>query len=147
MDLGVLPKRIFDKIHFEPITGCWLWGGALSHGGYAKTYQDGRYVGAYRLTYECLKGHIQADYELDHLCRVHACVNPDHLEPVTHRENVYRGVSKGARANETHCLRGHVLDEINTYVEHKANGSKQRHCLVCQKLRKMSRDQVATKKG
>ena len=132
MDLSVLPQRILNKINFEPMSGCWLWGGALSH-GYGNMWADGTWHPAHRWIYERLQGvDVPDDLDMDHLCRIPSCVNPDHLQPVTHRENIYRGVSKGARGKATHCLRGHLLEGKNVKIEHKADGSIQRHCNACQ---------------
>jgi hypothetical protein len=73
-------------------TPCWIWKGKLQPTGYAQTYdaETGRYPLAHRWVYEKERGPIPAGLELDHLCEVPACVNPDHLEPVTSAENTRR---------------------------------------------------------
>lgn len=111
---------------------CWLWTGPLDVGGYAKMFADGRQVKAHRYAYELLVGPIPEGLQLDHLCRVRHCVRaPDHLEPVTARENVRRGVAPPARqAAQTHCLRGHEFTPENTYVEK----SGKRKCKACRQL-------------
>ena len=68
---------------------CWLWTGHLDRNGYGKV---GNRL-AHRMAYTMVKGVIPEGLSLDHLCRVHNCVNPDHLEPVTHAENVRRGAA------------------------------------------------------
>ncbi len=73
----------------DPITGCWLWNHSLFRNGYARL---GKHI-AHRVVYEHYKGPIPEGMDLDHLCRVKRCVNPDHLEPVTEADNVRRGVS------------------------------------------------------
>lgn len=93
---------------------CWLW--PTAKGGYGAVWFNGRTCGAHRAVYEIFHGPIPKGMELDHLCRVHSCVNPDHLEPVTHVENVMRGKGIGVQnAAKTHCPQGHPYDDVNTY--------------------------------
>lgn len=111
------PRRIYTdaevlttllaKVEPEPNTGCWLWTGAVTGAGYGKLSFRRRLEGAHRVAYELLRGEIAPGLHLDHLCRVPCCVNPDHLEPVTQRENLMRGFrSRGVV--EGRCSRGHV---------------------------------------
>ena len=71
--------------------GCWVWQFGKSPKGYGQTTRNGCYWAAHRLYYTQAKGPIPASLQLDHLCRNPSCVNPDHLEPVTHTENCRRG--------------------------------------------------------
>ena len=74
--------------------GCWLWRKALGGGtGYGQLRMNGRTHNAHRVMYERLVGPVPEGLVLDHLCRVRACVNPDHLEPVTFAENMRRGAN------------------------------------------------------
>lgn len=87
-----LPKRLFDKIHVEPNTGCWLWVGAYSKGGrcggYGSCKDKGSARQAHVVVYEHLVGTIPKRKRfLDHRCRQIKCCNPSHLEPVTKSEN------------------------------------------------------------
>lgn len=120
----VLPERIAQKIALEG--ECWAWTGAHIRGGYGQVRFDGKPQSAHRVVYELLVGPIPNGLEIDHLCRNRSCVNPAHLEPVTHDENMARS----ARATQTHCVHGHPLTDDNIYQEGKA-----RKCRVCRKAR------------
>jgi hypothetical protein len=76
--------------------GCWLWTGSLNNKGYAQLGVAGRVRSAHRVAYELFKGAIPDGLQIDHLCRVRQCVNPDHLEAVTQSVNIRRGVAARA---------------------------------------------------
>lgn len=103
--------RFWAKV--QQTESCWLWTAARDHRGYGEFRVElppARPAKAHRFAYETLVGPIPDGLELDHLCRNRACVNPDHLEPVTGRVNTLRGESPTAQnARKTHCVHGHEL--------------------------------------
>lgn len=125
---------------------CWLWPGARSDGGYgnimsSRTTGRRRALLVHRVVFEHFQGPIGDGLELDHLCRVRHCCNPAHLEPVTRRTNVLRGLSPAAKAaKQTHCIRGHALTPDN--VMRRRDG-RRRECLTCHRDRERARKAAA----
>lgn len=92
----------------EPNTGCWLWTRHVQGDGYGTFTASGKSYLAHRWAYEHHRGPIPPGLEMDHLCRIRPCVNPWHLEAVTHTENLRRGMSPAMIAHRTKvCQRGH----------------------------------------
>src|SRR5690349_6193803 len=96
--------------HVLKTESCWLWTGALTKGYGHFRISPRVEVLAHRFAYEQLVGPIADGLELDHLCRTPACVNPAHLEPVTHAVNMARGIFVTAAT----CKNGHAWTEENT---------------------------------
>lgn len=95
----------------EPEDGCWVWTSSFNGDGYAQ-FSSKR---VHRRVYELAVGPIAEGMVLDHLCRNRGCVNPDHLEVVTVRENTLRGEGPSARfARAAHCVKGHEFTAENT---------------------------------
>lgn len=119
-------------IHPTLGTPCWIWTASLNNGYGIFSVQRSRGwapMRAHRWAYEAMVGPIPEGLTLDHLCRNHPCVNPQHLEPVTRGENVLRGEGIAAiNAKRTHCKRGHPFNAANTYLVKFG-----RCCRVCQK--------------
>jgi hypothetical protein len=136
MDPTDLPARILDKIVFDGLTGCWKWTGATSTRGYGSLgwAKDGLGGRTHRVVYELLVGPIPEGLVLDHLCRLTRCVNPAHLEPVTQKVNIERGLLPSRRTvhntSKTRCPAGHPYDEANTYQSPKTGN---RGCLICRR--------------
>ncbi len=143
-------KTVVDQITEQP-DGCWVYQTQPS-AIYPVINVRGKKEVVHRVFYEELIGPIPEELVLDHLCRNTRCVNPDHLEPVTLKENLLRG--RGAAANnarKTHCLRGHELSKPNTRLRTRPNGSISRHCIECAEERNRmvrwfyaNRDEVMT---
>lgn len=110
--------------------GCWEWVGGLNSNGYGKMKLGKASAGAHRVVYEMHRGPIPEGLHLDHLCRKPDCVNPDHLEPVTNRENMMRGENFAAKnAAKTHCHRGHPFEGDNLIVIKRSTPG--RNCRTC----------------
>ena len=127
----MVPKRFLDKVFYpDGPSGCWEWMGARNSDGYGNLVFCGRWFKAHRFFYEILVGSIDPGLEIDHLCRNRACVNPDHMEQVTHQENIRRGdqTNKGWERNITHCPQGHAYTADNLV---KQGESKKRKCKTC----------------
>ena len=104
-------------------SGCWEWAGAKSKLGYGKVNLPSGSVFAHRVLYEFVNGPIPDGLEIDHLCHNRACVRPDHLEAVTHAENIRRSA---VYKQWTHCAKGHRLAGEN--LSPTSNGFRCRTC-------------------
>lgn len=124
------PLNIWRNILVDD--GCWMWTGSVDLHGYGRAYFGGKTTKAHKWMYERFVGPVPEGLELDHLCRTPGCVRWDHLEPVTHAENVRRGAGPTAvraiHAAKTHCKRGHPLEGCRTYVR---DGRTIRACRRC----------------
>ncbi len=89
--LLAVEERSIPVLVLAPLGECWIWVARLNRNGYGRLHEEGSERMAHRLSYEAHVGPIPEGLLLDHLCRVRCCVNPRHLEPVTHSENTLRG--------------------------------------------------------
>jgi HNH endonuclease len=116
--------------------GCWIWTGYRMPNGYGLFSMNGRKIYAHRASYELSVGAVPEGMHIDHLCRVRACIRPDHLEAVTQAENNNR-----AAGTRDKCRRwGHPLDGIKT-----SDGRETRYCKTCHRIREAAR--YATNRG
>ncbi len=135
-------ERFVNKVSPEPMSGCWLWTGCInpvSGYGHFRVASTGHPTPAHRAALTLLAG-VQlpvgrtSRFHVDHLCRNRACVNPDHLEIVTARENTSRARrvlgNWNVRRHRTGgvCKYGHLWVTENIYAS--PDGS--RHCRICQ---------------
>lgn len=106
--------------------GCWEWQAYRDRGGYGVFGAGKR---AHRISWEESNGSIPEGLVIDHLCENPPCVNPEHLTPTTHRENVLRGTKSASALNrrKTHCPQGHPYDETNT----RLTPDGRRACRAC----------------
>lgn len=118
----VYVNRFWQKV--EKTDTCWLWQAGKSDRGYG-IYYAGKMRRAHIVAYELMVGSVPEGLELDHTCRIRHCVNPDHLEPVTHQENCRRDFTDRA----LYCKRGHAMSSDNVY------NYGQRLCKTCHSMR------------
>lgn len=126
-----LREKILSKIKKDK-KGCWLWQAYIHpKTRYAQCWNGETNEGAHRTAYKVFRGEIPDGLDIDHLCRVRHCVNPDHLEAVTRRTNLLRGIGVTAiRAKQTHCKSGHPLSGKNLII--RKNGT--RKCRICKNV-------------
>lgn len=140
-------ERFLAKIEVDQKTGCWMWTASCKDSGYGQFWikEEQRCVPAHCWAYEFWIGPIPDGLDLDHTChnsdtscpggRVcphRKCVNPDHLEPETRRDNLLKGRGPAAmNAVKVRCLRGHSLSGPNLRID--SNGDRQ--CRTCDRYR------------
>lgn len=121
-------ERLLSHIVIDE-NGCWIWPRGKTGAGYGQIYlPEHRRDYCHRVAYIELVGPIADRLVIDHLCRVKACCNPDHLEPVTTAENIRRGKTRSST-----CFRGHDLTD-------PAIVTPGGHCRPCQRVRSAARD-------
>jgi len=118
-------------------TVCWIRSTGICKGDYSQVRVHGILRMAHCVAWELVNGPIPAKLQLDHLCRVRNCVNPEHLEPITQRINILRGESFAAKkAAQTHCIHGHEFTPENLYLDRRG-----RKCKTCAKAHSRASNQ------
>ena len=129
--------RFLKKIKTGDKKDCWLWISGKTHHGYGVFWINRKLVRAHRFSYELFNNkRIPDSLTIDHLCKNTSCVNPNHLEAVTMKENVLRGDSPTSKNfRKTHCINGHELSFENIYLLKNKEGCQHRQCKICTKIR------------
>lgn len=126
-----LREKIEHYLDKQP-DGCWIWTRVKTPSGYGQVRWGGKMVSVHRAYLSEVGYLLPDDLVIDHLCRNRACSNPDHLELVTNRTNILRGIGLAAlNAVKTQCKYGHEFTPENTYV----TKTGARMCRECGKLR------------
>lgn len=113
-----------------------MWDGSTNGNGYGTLHMGGQTFYVHRLAYAEVHGPIPDDLQIDHLCRRTLCLEPAHLEAVSQRENLLRGLTlTAANAAKTHCPAGHSYEGENLYVDRAGS----RHCRACRAERRKAR--------
>lgn len=126
-----IAERLWSRVAPPNERGCLLWTGSQNGTGYGYIWWNGRNRLTHRVAWELANGPVPDGLELDHLCRMRACINVGHLEPVTHSENIRRAPLLGANHLKTHCPKGHAYTEENTY--RYQGRTNERRCKVCKR--------------
>ena len=127
-----IPAKLKARISITD-SGCWEWSGSRFPNGYGRVQRKlpsgRRELYAHRFIYSLMVGPIPDDQELDHLCHNRPCVNPSHLEAVSHQENRVRALWKeNGLPQSLYCSKGHELAAVGTYT-----WGSSRVCRACRK--------------
>ena len=124
-------RNFLARTEPEPNSGCWIWIGSRGPDGYGRMMVHGRITIVSRWAYQHFIGPLGPGLEADHKCRLRSCVNPQHLEAVTHRTNCLRSMNRAAiNAAKKCCKRGHPFTPENTYLMLEGG----RRCRMCQRV-------------
>lgn len=135
LPLSVLAARMAERVDKVSAPPHWLWTKSLNK-GYGWISFNGVRLQAHRVAYELAVGPIPDGFEIDHLCRVPACVNPEHLEAVPHKVNAARGIGPTAiNGRKMMCKRKHLFTPENTYI----NPRGERNCRACRRMLRAGR--------
>ena len=125
-----MEERFWSKV--DKGASCWLWTGTKDRKGYGKFWLGDRKESAHRTSWRLSGRDLDPALTLDHICRNASCVNPDHLDMVTMRENLRRGLNSAAIfARRDSCIRGHEYTDENTAWSTYDNRPPWRRCRAC----------------
>lgn len=127
--------RFWSKVRIIRGVGCWVWQGCQDSKGYGYFGLNGQRYHSHRISFAFFRGPLTSELVLDHVCRNPSCVNPQHLELVTERENILRGTGPSAiNAAKQTCTQGHEFTDENTGMRDKINRTG-RYCRTCSRSR------------
>lgn len=124
--------RFWAKVGLPDEAGCMPWLASKDTTGYGIFRLRGKRRQAHLVAWVATGNFLDPTLERDHLCRNRWCVNAEHMEEVSHLENVRRGLSGIRQRLRTHCPKGHPYDGENTYIT-TAGG---RMCRICMRQAK-----------
>ena len=132
-------ERLLSKVVVNPITMCWNWNGRRDHNNYGRINAFGQKWPTHRLSYFLYYGFISPDLVVNHMCDNKPCCNPNHLELVTHQENIDyitkigngRNITKTYNRTNLYCKKGHPRFGDNLKVKKKGGGKTYRECRTC----------------
>lgn len=116
-------KRFMGKVMFEPNTGCWLWNGPWNHAGYGSFKLHNSNVRSHKISFIHFKGLVRPGLSVAHKCHTRCCVNPDHLESISHKQNC---IDRNKR--KIYCNKGHLFTDENKKPQNKG---KSYCCRIC----------------
>lgn len=142
-------RKFWSRVRIEDHgykTRCFVWTGALSDDGYGLVSVEGKLMYTHVRAWTLVNGPVPPDRVIDHLCRWRPCFRTvlgggdgNHLEPITNKENVLRGIGPTAlNAQKTHCPRGHPYDDANTIIRvDPITLAERRRCRTCERQRRV----------
>jgi len=124
--------RFYSKLSGNPVTQCWEFNGNPDADGYGYIRYRNFTYRIHRFSYLLFQGEIPKNHVVDHLCKNRKCCNPEHLEAVSHKENMVRGDTgrNNHQTLKTHCPKGHEYTDSNTYINPKGS----RECRICKSI-------------
>ena len=135
----MLIDEIYANLESVTESGCLVWTRCTNAKGYGRVRFHGKMHLVHRVVWEAVRGPIPPDLQIDHLCRVRACANVDHLEVVNNRTNVLRGIGITAQhARKMYCIQGHELFGNNLYKP-SPNQPLKRICHICKNAQQRRR--------
>ena len=133
-------ERLLFYSYVDRDTGCWEWTSTKNQKGYPRMKIDKVMCGAHRVSYEMFTGPLIDELEMDHICENRGCINPAHIQQISHGDNIRNG-ARWRHKKDNHCIHGHKYTEENTQI--RADGRKR--CATCR--RSQARERTGIKRN